>query len=304
MQPVIFTIKNIVDIIKSRQQNEFDANLAVTGNRGDGKSSCIFKILSRFKQFDAWKHQVYSREDVINLLTTQQYGFVWDDEAINSGYKRDFQNRAQQEMIKFLTAYRDNFNIFASAIPHFFSLDKDLRDLYFLHLFVAERGIVHVHMPIQGRIYSSDRWDAQYNAKLEQSWALRSKNNPDFKPPYHKLTTFKGYLYFNDLTDLQKKLYKEIKKAKRKLAMEVIDKPKEEKKSVVDRMYEGLTNGTIKSSDFILQTCMIEGETYSKIRRALGIKLKDNGYPSMVEMLKEKKEQEKESNNEVLNLIR
>jgi len=294
MLPVIFTIKDIVDIIKKRQQNEFDANIAVTGQRGDGKSSCIFKILSRFSQFDPWKHQVYARDDVVNLLTTQKYGLVWDDEAINSGYKRDFQNKTQQEMIKFLTAYRDNFNVFASAIPNFFSLDKDLRDLYFLHLFVCERGIVHVHMPIQGRIYSPDRWDAKYNSKLEQSWAVRMKNNPNFKPPYHKLTTFRGYLYFNDLTAKQKELYKQVKREKRKVAFESSDKENENKKQkpIAERMYEGIISGGIKDADFILKTCQLEGAKYSYVRNRINTLLKDSGHPPFSEMLKQDKNKE------------
>lgn len=306
MQPTIFTIKDIVDIIRQRQQNEFDANIAVTGSRGDGKSSCIFKILSRFKQFDPWKHQVYSRQEVIKLLTSQTYGLCWDDEAINSGYKRDFQNRAQQEMIKFLTAYRDNFNVFASAIPSFFSLDKDLRDLYFIHLFVKERGVVHVHMPIQGRIYSSDRWDASNNAKIESKWVQRIKTNANFKPPFHKLTTFRGYLFFNDLTPAQKELYKKVKKEKRKLAMEdaKIDLKENKPLSFVDRMFNGVVEGKIKDKQFILDSCLLEGQKYSSVISMLSKRLKDEGKGTIAEILgTPRMKQKEEVKNEVLDFL-
>jgi len=304
-EPIIFTIKDIVNIIRARQKNEFDANIAVTGSRGDGKSSCIFKILSRFKVFDPWKHQAYSRDEVIKLLTSQKYGLCWDDEAINSGYKRDFQNRAQQEMIKFLTAYRDNFNVFASAIPNFFSLDKDLRDLYFIHLFVAERGVVHVHMPIQGRIYSQDRWDAAYNAKVEAKWAARMKANPNFKPPYHKLTTFRGYLFFNDLTDKQKELYKKVKFEKRKLAFEHTDiKTTNTELTFVDKMVKGLIEGRITDKDFILNSCLLEGKKYSSEITKISRKLKDEGHGTINDLLGSRfKKKETKQENKVQSLI-
>ena len=189
-------IKDIGDILKGRQENEFDGNMAVSGNRGDGKSMLILKTFYRFKVFSSWKHQVYSRKQVIKLLKEQKFGICWDDEAINTGYKRNFQLKEQQELIKILTAYRDNFNIFASAIPNFFSLDKDLRDLYFIHLHVIERGIAIVHMPLQGRLYSQDRWDAAYNAKIESNWSKRIMKDPDYRIPYHRLSTFRGYLFF------------------------------------------------------------------------------------------------------------
>ncbi|KKK63624.1 hypothetical protein LCGC14_2992400, partial [marine sediment metagenome] len=141
MVKIEWSIKEIQKILKTRQSNEFDGNMAVSGDRGNGKSTLIAKIYYRFDQFKPWTHQVYSREDVINLLRTQEYSLCWDDEAINSSYKREFQSKGQQELIKILTAYRDNYNVFTSAIPNFFSLDKDLRDLYFIHLHIIERGI-------------------------------------------------------------------------------------------------------------------------------------------------------------------
>jgi len=285
MKQVVWSIKDIVNILKERQINEFDGNIAVSGNRGDGKSTLIDKILLRFKTFRPWKHQVYSRESVIKLLKTQTYSYCWDDEAINTGYKREFQNKGQQELIKILTAYRDNFNIFASAIPNFFSLDKDLRDLYFIHLHVIERGIVVVHMPLQGRLYSQDRWDAKYNAKIEESWSKRIKRDPSFSPPYHKLTTFRGYLFFKDVTDKQKKLYKEIKQVKRARSFATV----EEKKLLqdipfIERTYSLLIDGKI-TKDGLIQICLMENKKYSSTCSLLNIMLRDKGETKTVTKL-------------------
>lgn len=277
MVKIEWSIKEIVKILKTRQSNEFDGNMAVSGDRGNGKSTLIAKIYYRFDQFKPWTHQVYSREDVINLLRTQEYSLCWDDEAINSSYKREFQSKGQQELIKILTAYRDNYNVFTSAIPNFFSLDKDLRDLYFIHLHIIERGIAVVHMPSQGRLYSLDRWDAKHNEKIEGKWAKRKQKDANFKPPYHQLSTFRGYLYFEDMTIKQKDLYKEIKRAKRaKAFLTAKEQAGEVKLSFSDKLYKLLMQGKL-SSDGLLQACLMEGKKYSIMSSTLNQLLRDAG---------------------------
>jgi len=282
MKAITWTIKDIVDVLLGRQANEFDGNMAVSGDRGNGKSTCVNKIYYRFPCFDPWKHQVYNREDVIKLLKYQKYNLCWDDEAINSGYKRDFQDKGQQELIKILTAYRDNYNVFASAIPNFFSLDKDLRDLYFIHLHIIERGIAVVHMPLQGRLYSQDRWDAKYNAKIEGSWSKRMQKDPNFRPPYHKLSTFRGYLFFGDVTPKQKKLYKEIKRTKRNESFLT----EQEKNGNIEvpflrKVYNLLIERKL-TREGIRQLCLLEGKKDSSINASLNRMLKDNGIDKTV----------------------
>ena len=250
--------------------------MAVSGNRGDGKSTCIGKILFRIKGFKPWKHQVYNREAILKILKYTKLGQCWDDEAINSGYKRDFQNKGQQEQIKVLTNYRDNFNIFASAIPSFFSLDKDLRDLYFIHLNIIRRGVAVVHMPLQGRLYSQDRWDAKYNAKVEESWSKKIQNNPDFIIPYHRLTTFRGYLYFNDLTKKQKALVQEVKRVKRAETYES-EEEKNKELPMIEKLYQRAIDRKLTRS-FLIQYCLVEDQKHSAIQNKLNILLKDRGH--------------------------
>ena len=277
MKPVTWTIKDIVEVIESRQDNEFDGNMAVSGDRGNGKSTLINKIYYRFKCFEPWKHQVYDRTSVIKLLKNERRGLCWDDEAINSGYKRNFQNKGQQELIKIMTAYRDNYNVFSSAIPNFFSLDKDLRDLYFIHLHVIERGIAVVHMPLQGRLYSQDRWDAKYNAKVEDSWSKRMQKDPKFRPAYHKLSTFRGYLFFGDVTDKQKKLYKHIKREKRNESfLTEEEKNKNKELTFLDKLFNMLLGGKL-TKEGIAQMCLLESKKYSSVNASLNRMLKDKG---------------------------
>lgn len=277
MKAIIWTIKDVVEILKARQENEFDGNFAVSGDRGNGKSTLINKVFFRFKGFNPWKHQVYNGSDVISLLKSQTYGLCWDDEAINSGYKRNWQNKTQQELIKILTAYRDNYNVYASAIPNFFSLDKDLRDLYFIHLHIIERGIAVVHMPLQGRLYSQDRWDAKHNAKVEEGWSKRMAKDNSFRPAYHKLSTFRGYLFFKDVTPKQKELYKTIKREKRADAfLTDEEKAKNKEVSFIDKIYKLLVEGKL-TSEGIMQMCLMEDKKYSSISSSLNRMLKDTG---------------------------
>lgn len=277
MKALNWSVANISDILKQRQLNEFDGNVAVSGDRGNGKSTVICKIMYRLGGFKPKVHQVYDREDIIKLLKTQYLGKCMDDEAINSGYKRDFQNKGQQELIKILNAYRDNYNIYASAIPNFFSLDKDLRDLYFLHLHVIERGLAVVHMPLQGRLYSQDRWDAKHNAKIEEKWSKAFQKNPNFRPAYHKLSTFRGYLYFTDLTRKQRLLYKSIKKEKRQKAfMSDSELAEQEELSWIQNVYRLLLERKL-SKEGLMQGCLAAQKKYSVINSTLNQMLKDNG---------------------------
>ena len=277
MVRVIYSIKEIVDILKERQKNKFDANIVISGARGDGKSTLIGKIFYRFRGFDSWKHQVYSRDDVINLLKIQKYGLCWDDEAIYSGYKREFQNKEQQELIKNITVNRDNFNVLASAIPNFFSLDKDLRDLYFMHIHIIKRKVAVIHMPKQGRLYSVDRWDTKFNQNIEERWTKIQQKNLNFAIPYHKLSTFVGYLYFKDLTPKQRELYEEVKRTKRDKAFRTAQEQSGEREVSFEIKVFNLLKERKLSNDGLLQACLVEGKKYSNVRKTLNGMIKDAG---------------------------
>jgi hypothetical protein len=302
-KPIIFSITDIAKIIQARQENEFDSNIGICGDRGDGKSTLGSKIFYKIKRFNPWTHQVYSQDNVIKLLRSQVKGKCFDDEAINSGYKRDFQDRGQKQLIKILTNYRDNFNTYVGALPNFFSLDKDLRDLIFMVLHVIERGLAVVHLPLQGRMYSQDRWDAKNNAKIEQAWHNKLKQNLNFKIPYHKLSTFAGYLYFTDLFPKQKELYKEVKRVKRAGAhSDSAEEAKEE--TLKERIYKALTEGKL-TQEGLMQFCLMHGKKYSSVCSTLNIMLKDRGTGKTMKQYFSEKQKENAINgvNQVTDLV-
>lgn len=265
--------------MRQRQLNEFDCNFGVSGKRGDGKSTLLFKIFNSFKHdgFKQEKHQEYSQKKIMDLL--QQYmSFVWDDEAINSGYKRDFQKTGQKNLIKMVTTYRDNFNIYGSAVPFFYSLDKDLRELMFMHIHIIERGVAVIFIPLRDQIHSQDPWDTARNKKIEESENKRLERDPNLRFRYHRFTTFAGYLYFGPMTPKQKKRYNDIKKAKRHQASKELGiiGSDEEKKSLADTIYEMLIDGKL-SRDGLVQICFANGRKFSTIQAQLNNMLTDKG---------------------------
>lgn len=255
---VIWTLKEITGVLRKRQLNNYDANVSISGNRGDGKSTIAFKIFNSFKHdgFKQEKHQVYSQKDVIKLLSLQKFSFCWDDEAINSGYKRDFQHTGQKKLIKIVTNYRDNFNIYASALPFFTSLDKDLRALVFLHIHVIERGLAVIFMPLEHHIFGDDKWDVKRNIEIEKRENKRIEKNPKLKFRYHKFTTFAGYVCFGDMSQKQRKRYEEIKTRKRALSFS-IDEDEMVELTFEQKMYKELVEGTL-SYEFLEEACRIE----------------------------------------------
>jgi hypothetical protein len=274
---IIWSIKDLVEIAKQRQENKFDANIVVSGARGNGKSTLLFKFFSRFPQFKPWINQVYSRKDVMALIEKSRQGCIFDDEAIRTGYKRNFYETDQKLLIQMLNMYRDNFNIYGLAVPNFYNLDKDLRDLIKIHLHVINRGLAVVHIPNEGNLYSDDLWDIKYNKKVEERWAKLKQKKPDFSPKYNRLTTFRGYLEFGDLTKHQRALYEEIKRTKRKRVYE------EEMKGDTDReenfygkLIERLKEGKI-TKETLLEICLVKGLAYTAINSVLNQKLRDSG---------------------------
>lgn len=274
---IVWSLREFAEVIKLRQANEYDVVIGVSGKRGEGKSTLLGKLFYRFKGFKPWKHQVYSREDVVKLLKEQTFGFCWDDEAINSGYKRDFMKKVQQILIKLITNYRDNLNIYASAIPFFYSLDKDLRELIVIHIHIIERGLAVILMQLEDNLHQTDPWDTKNNAKKEEKWQIQKARDPDFKFPYHRLSTFVGYLRFNDLTVKQKILYKEVKKKKRSREFMTDDERAEGKEEdTKDKIFKLMFDGKLTKRG-LKEFCLIDGKKYSSMVSILNKKLNDIG---------------------------
>lgn len=276
MRSQIYTLKDIRQIAVDRQNNKFDFNIAVSGERGNGKSTFLFKLFNTFPQFRPKTHIVYRRREVMDLLEKNKFGVIMDDEAIRTGYKRNFYDSDQKTLVQMMNMYRDNFNVYGMAIPNFYSLDKDVRDLIKMHIQIVDRGLGVIHVA-QSSLYSDDKWDVAYNKKIEERWAKSKKKNARFKPPYHKLSTFMGYIKFGDLTIKQRELYEEIKAKKRKEVYE--EEMKEEGKkesSQYERLLEIIMKGGV-SKEMLIKMCLAMGVKFSLAQTRLNQMLTDLG---------------------------
>ena len=152
-------------------------------------------------------------------------------------------------------------------------------------------------MQLEDNIHQTDPWDTENNKKKEAKWQKKKAEDPNFKFPYHKLSTFAGYLKFNDLTLKQRKLYEEIKKEKRKSAFLTSgEKQKQTEENINDRIYKQMLDGRL-SKEGLQQFCLIEGKKYSSMVAYLNIRLNNDGEkrtlkqfldPSNKEILQEK----------------
>ena len=273
---IIWSLNDIVEIAKTRQVNKFDMIIAVSGPRGNSKSSFLFKYFSKFKSFRPWKHQIYSRNDVMRLLEGGKFGCIFDDEAIRTGYKRNFFDQDQKLLIQMLNMYRDNFNVYGLAVPNFYNLDKDLRDLVKIHIHMIERGFGVVHFPNEGSLYSEDKWDIKQNKRTEDRWARARTKNPNYKPKYNRLTTFRGYIRFKDLTPKQRELYEDVKVTKRKAVYEEEMKREEEGDGFYDRLIIRIKDGEVSKKAF-QEICLANGLKHSAVSNFLNTKFRDEG---------------------------
>lgn len=223
-----WTLVQLRELITKRQLNKYDCNIAVSGATGGGKTTLVLKLVFPIQNFEPWKHIVYDRESVIDLITSQKFGICVDDEAMNSSYKRGFQNSRQQQLIKAVAMYRSNYNLYLAVLPEFFSLDKDLRNYYAIHIFVIERGLAVIFRRDTRSLFAEDRWHTKHNQKVEESFKRKNALHPKkYKYPYHHFKGYVAYLKFGDLTENQRILAEEIKEKKRKDAFDEDDKVKE-----------------------------------------------------------------------------
>ena len=268
-------VKDLKKLIQKRINNEYDCNIVVTGKTGVGKSTFIYKLFQRFRGFKIEDKLTYSRTELIHLIRDFKKSQVWADELIGSGFKRNFFEREQIELIEILTKYRNNFNVVAGALPVFFTLDKELLKLFRVHIQIIKRGTAILHLPKEGRMYTDDIWDVKHNKTLEEKWSKKREKNPNFKIPYHKLSTFKAYIFFSPLKPEEKERYESLKESKRNQA-ENPNGEKSEKESFYKKLLKMVKGGKL-DSDELLKICLFNDKSYSSVKTRLGQMLRDEG---------------------------
>ncbi|KKM73825.1 hypothetical protein LCGC14_1406550 [marine sediment metagenome] len=272
--PTVWSIKELAEMTKQRILNKYDSNIAVTGLTGKGKSTFLFKFFNKFPDFKIEDKLTYKRDETIKLIRDFKNSYIWNDELISSANKRKFYDVEQIELLEIMTKYRSNLNILGGAVPIFFSLDKELLKLFGMHIHIIDRGIGVVHLPREGRMFSDDLWDVKINAKLEEKWSAKIQKNPSFKIPYHKYTSFSGYVYFGKMSDKQEEYYEHLRKIKKGEA----DGNGEEQptETFYQKVLRLLREKKLDEKGLFL-LCSYEGKKLSSVKVSLNRMLKDEG---------------------------
>lgn len=289
----IWKIKDIVEIMNKCQEQEFDMILFIEGNRGTGKSTLGWHLARRcHSPFNPKEDLCYSRKAVINQLARKHKGVIFADEMINVGFKRDFYETDQKVLIKGLNMYRDSFNIFIGCIPNFQNLDSQLKDLCKIRITTIRRGLALVHRPLQSQ-FMTDKWDSRNNQKIEMKWSISKKR----KPKYSQLTTSIAYLHFPDISEIDKKLYLQLKHEKRNRVYGSENMLDEDLKlkGFYDNLLNEIKKGFLSKKELVFAGKM-NGKTWNQIRDSLNHRLRKEGNPNTLTdyLTKKKKVKEKE----------
>lgn len=132
----------------ARTKRDEDAVIAVTGDRGRGKSTLSLgasMVLShRMKRDPAaftWDNMCYRFEDLGELIDKagNNDGLIYNiDEAIDVAHSKSAMSRANKELGKFMIRARKLRNIYFWNIPDFTELDSTIRNKviqYWIHVF-------------------------------------------------------------------------------------------------------------------------------------------------------------------------
>lgn len=160
-------------------------------------------------KFKMRKDIIYTRNHVIKAFNDWRR-IVVADEQVNVAFNRDFYNEDQKDLIKIMNMNRDHNICYFGAIPSFSNMDTQIKGLTKLRLTVLRRGLALVQTPTKS-MFSTDKWNVNYNQRLEQEWLKKKVKNPH----YAKLTTVRGILSFPDLPKSLRNIYEEVKNNER-----------------------------------------------------------------------------------------
>ncbi|HDK42506.1 MAG TPA: hypothetical protein ENG87_03945 [Candidatus Pacearchaeota archaeon] len=204
-----WSLVELTDTLNKTAAIDKDNLVLVDGLTGAGKSTIAMKACRKgCKWFDMEKDVLYSREDVINWVSTTKPG-SWGvaDEVINVLFKREFAAKQQKFLIKVLDMCRERNLTLFMCIPNFWAIDKHVLDgRVRLRIHIARTGLAFMWKPSNSP-FTQDRWYRYYNEKVCWKW--------DQYPNARKTKGFLGFLRFGDLEVKEKEKYLKIKQRKK-----------------------------------------------------------------------------------------
>lgn len=277
--------------------NKFDCLIVVEGNRGLGKSTFAYKLLSKISKYfreiyaetgdetfrdwykfnpvmqlkkpKKYRHIIYTQKDVINFYDKWHVSAI-ADEMINVAFNREFFGEDQKNLVKMINMNRDHGNLLIACVPQFQNLDNQIKNLCKIRITVARRGLAVLQTPNR-TIYNRDRWDTANNEKIERDWLKKGSGLPQ----YARLNTFRGMIRFPPLTDKQQRIYDAIKGVERNVIKGSLGVTEEEK-DPTEKLYDKLIAGGIRNSTQLEGYADALGMTVNQIRGKLLKQLKEN----------------------------
>ena len=246
----VWHMKDLSGMSDTIINKNFDCVIAITGNRGLGKSTLAYKLaMASELKFKPERDIVFGQQDTLKSIAHGRKKVIIADEVIQTAFNRDFYTTENKQFIKILTMNRDRNNLIILCIPHFSSIDNQIKNLVRIRIDVVRRGLAVIHTPNKTS-YTRDVWDIATNEKIERSW-LKSGIQ---KPKFSRLTTFRGILRFRPLTEKQETRYLKIKEEKRNIVL--AEKEQSEKVlTIPERLVNMIVNKKIRNNEHLLDMC-------------------------------------------------
>jgi len=285
--------------------NKFDCLIIVEGNRGLGKSTFAYKLLTKINnyfrimhretgdpQYKDWyrfnpmmqlrnpnkhRHVIYTQKDVINFYDKWHVSAI-ADEMINVAFNRDFFGEDQKNLVKMINMNRDHGNLLVACVPQFQNLDNQIKNLCKIRITVARRGLAVIQTPNR-TIYNRDRWDSANNEKIERDWLKKGSGLPQ----YSRLNTFRGMIRFPALTNKQQYIYDKIKGEERNVIKGSLGVTEEQKENdPFEKVYAKLVSGSVRNSVEIDGMAHIMGLTKDQLIGRLRTRLAKEKKPTIM----------------------
>jgi hypothetical protein len=203
------------------------------------------------------------------------------DEFINIGFSRDFFDKGQKDLIKMINLNRDHSHIILACVPHFSTIDNQLRNLSKMRIFLKERGVGIIMQPNKAMVIR-DKWDMDHNEKIERKWVESKVKHPR----WGKLTTFRGIMKTKPLNEKDEEVYQKIKDEKRAVIVKEqmdVKSPQEKTREQYSNIVERLRTFKIKSFDEINGFAQGMGITPETLRNNIKKILKEDGQSTKID---------------------
>ena len=232
-----WTPRKATEIIIQVQNSKNDFIIVISGFRGVGKSTLEMQITgnltgqSYFTEEGFRKHNIYSRKELDKKLEElPDKSVLCIDEGINLLFKREFQNKDQNVIIKKFNTYRDKCFVIFLLIPNFWDLDSSIRNStmvkWWIHCTGYGQGIIY---QVEDNEWNPDPWNQKNNFIATRKGVKR-----------YSLPNYVANIIWDELPEDTYGVYKTVKSEKRRLAYEKADAQKLSKKDIVKQIL--LTN--------------------------------------------------------------